>query len=427
MRILRWKEKYDQIPEDTKDPGLLKAKKDASKRRSRRATARRSTGARPSSSSSRRAPPGKLYSKGPLPWRLLAYLLKVSPEVEKIRSVVRKRLMDEPRIEAGRSSSNRMLLTLHEKGFVDARSAAARYSDRRGGRQQAGADSRQGRHATRDRRRRDRWLHVARRDVPPDYQPAHRDADARARQAARLPRIHPLYGAFLIDQLGIANRDERIQSFESVLEMPRPLLKYVRVPFDLPPGPLQTEKLDPELIAGADRPRSRRRRRRGGGRRGVVPWDERPPTLAEKLRLLFDATTPRSATSPRKRSGPPARCCTTAATSTSTSRRKDLIKQEGIIFRHLLRLILLSEEFAQLTPPGIDGGDVEGRAEGHRRPADRELPGGGPDQHRGDDQEGARGRRGGRRGAREGRHATAPATAPPSANRRRKTPSGRGL
>ena len=27
VRILRWKEKYDQIPEDTKDPGLLKAKK----------------------------------------------------------------------------------------------------------------------------------------------------------------------------------------------------------------------------------------------------------------------------------------------------------------------------------------------------------------------------------------------------------------
>ena len=27
VRILRWKEKYDQIPEDTKDPGLIKAKK----------------------------------------------------------------------------------------------------------------------------------------------------------------------------------------------------------------------------------------------------------------------------------------------------------------------------------------------------------------------------------------------------------------
>ena len=27
VKIARWKEKYDKIPEDTKDPGLLKAKK----------------------------------------------------------------------------------------------------------------------------------------------------------------------------------------------------------------------------------------------------------------------------------------------------------------------------------------------------------------------------------------------------------------
>ena len=33
---------------------------------------------------------------------------------------------------------------------------------------------------------------------------------------------------------------------------------------------------------------------------------------------------------------------------------RDLTKQEGLIFRHLLRLILLLEEFAQLTPPGIE-------------------------------------------------------------------------
>ena len=27
VKIARWREKYDQIPEDTKDPGLMKAKK----------------------------------------------------------------------------------------------------------------------------------------------------------------------------------------------------------------------------------------------------------------------------------------------------------------------------------------------------------------------------------------------------------------
>ena len=105
VRILRWKEKYDQIPENTKDPGLLKAKKDAEEEEADAATSSGSTGPRRDFEQLKAAPPGKLYSKGPLPWRLLAYLLKVSPEVEKIRSVVRKRLLDEPRIEAGRSSS----------------------------------------------------------------------------------------------------------------------------------------------------------------------------------------------------------------------------------------------------------------------------------------------------------------------------------
>ena len=32
---------------------------------------------------------------------------------------------------------------------------------------------------------------------------------------------------------------------------------------------------------------------------------------------------------------------------------RDLTKQEGVIFRHVLRLILLCEEFMQVTPPGI--------------------------------------------------------------------------
>ena len=64
------------------------------------------------------APPGKLYSKGPLPWRLLAYLLKISPEVSKVRTVLRKRLMDAPRLAASEKALDRMLLTLADRGFV---------------------------------------------------------------------------------------------------------------------------------------------------------------------------------------------------------------------------------------------------------------------------------------------------------------------
>src|SRR5262245_15864206 len=99
VRLLRWKEKYDQIPETTRDPALLKAKKALKKKK----PVRSETITYWTESQFKQlqaAPPGKLYSKGPLPWRLLAYMLKISPEVTKVRGLLRKRLMDEPRIKA---------------------------------------------------------------------------------------------------------------------------------------------------------------------------------------------------------------------------------------------------------------------------------------------------------------------------------------
>src|SRR6202022_2588452 len=84
VKILRWKEKYDSIPENTKDPGLLKAKKALKRKKpSRRDTVQYWSEGQ--FKQLQAAPPGKLYSKGPLPWRLLAYLLKLSPEVAKVR------------------------------------------------------------------------------------------------------------------------------------------------------------------------------------------------------------------------------------------------------------------------------------------------------------------------------------------------------
>src|SRR5262249_32701983 len=104
--------------------------------------------------------------------------------------------------------------------------------------------------------------------------------------------ILPLYGAFLLNQLGIANRDERLQALESVLEMPRPLLRYVRVPplDQVPPGPLAATRLDSELIQRglilAPVPKT------PGDDEEDEEEEDRPPTLADKLRLLFDALYP---------------------------------------------------------------------------------------------------------------------------------------
>src|SRR5262249_26767300 len=117
VKILRWKEKYDAIPEDTRDPVLLRAKKDLKRKKPGRRDTEQYWG-QGDFERLKGAPPGKLYSKGPLPWRLLAYMLKVSPDVSKIRTVVHKRLMDDARLQAQEKILHQMLLTLANAGFV---------------------------------------------------------------------------------------------------------------------------------------------------------------------------------------------------------------------------------------------------------------------------------------------------------------------
>ncbi len=166
-----------------------------------------------------------------------------------------------------------------------------------------------------------------------------------------------MYGAFLVGQLGGADREERIQAFESVLEMPRPLLRYVRVPFgERPPGPLE-QRLDPDLI-----------------QRGLIAaplpppeddeepdeWVERPPTLAEKLRLLFDALYPDVTDVNTQSVWAANELLQFAGNFNLYVKTRDLVKQEGIIFRHFLRLILLLGEFQQVTPPGTTTEEWQG-------------------------------------------------------------------
>ena len=72
VRILRWKEKYDADSRGHARSGLIKAKKALKKKK----PSRRDNAAYWSESQFQQlqaAPPGKLYSKGPMPWRLLAY------------------------------------------------------------------------------------------------------------------------------------------------------------------------------------------------------------------------------------------------------------------------------------------------------------------------------------------------------------------
>jgi superfamily II DNA/RNA helicase len=335
VRILRWKQQYDQIPETTKDPVLIKKKKELLRKKPTR-NSNRKYWTEADFERLKHAAPARLYSKGPLPWRLLAYLLKVSPEVEKIRSVVRKRLLDGPRVEAGLKQLNRMLLTLHTNGYVvlDPPPPVA---------DESSSPAEPGRPIT------DSKL------TGGDYQPVTATPTPALDKLLVFRACHPLYGAYLMELMAIANREERIQLLESTLELPRPLLKFVRVPDDLTPGPLQTEKLDPELIArGLITAKLPPAAGEEADEEEFVPWDERPPALADKARMLFDAQYPEVSDFTTQAVWAAGEILRFGGNFNHFISHKDLAKQEGLIFRHLLRLILLTEEFEQLTPPGVD-------------------------------------------------------------------------
>jgi hypothetical protein len=134
--------------------------------------------------------------------------------------------------------------------------------------------------------------------------------------------------------------------------MPRPVLRYLRVPRDLPPGPLATQRLDEELI-----------------RRGLMvakpPPDpdadeeedeedeeERPPTLAEKLYLLFEAVHPEVGDVHVQSAWAAGELLRFGGNFNKFVQARDMVKQEGIVFRHLLRLILLLGEMAEVCPAG---------------------------------------------------------------------------
>jgi len=117
VKLARWKEKYDSIPDDVKDPKMMAAKKALLKKKPTRRTG--FTYWNPEQFTKLQSvPPARLASKGSLNWRWLAYLLDASPAVEPIRQVIRRRLMDEPRVQGELKRLNRMLVTLHQMEMV---------------------------------------------------------------------------------------------------------------------------------------------------------------------------------------------------------------------------------------------------------------------------------------------------------------------
>jgi superfamily II DNA/RNA helicase len=381
VKILRFRERINQIPEQTKDPLLIRARKKLEKQMPTRSKTEKYWEA-VHFEKLRTAPPGKLYSKGQLPWRLLAYLLEISPDVERLRAVVRKRLMDAPRIEAGQKQLLRMLMSLWGGGFVrlepeppppeeaattggstssgDAAAKAPPAPPTMGSFGSLLAAAREGDRASAGAKvsaatgPRIIGLAGASEPVREVYQPKSAHPTPELAKLLVFRSINPLYGAFLLKHLGIADRDERVQALESVLEVPTSILRDVRVPQmrDLPPGPLARDRLDTMLM---ERGLVTAEQLRDKSEDEGLNWEERwTPSLAEKLRLLFDSEFPGVhdlVTRPVWIAGEALRF---GGDFNKLITSKGIVRQEGIVFRHLLRLILLCNEFAQATPAEVD-------------------------------------------------------------------------
>ena len=435
--------KYDQIPENTPDPNLQKAKKQLKKKQPKRSPEEQYWSEK-QFQILQNAKAENLHSVGQIPWRLLAFMLQASPDVQQLRKLVQDRLLDSGRMERGQRDLDQALLTLHNAGYVvlepappadksrliteldlgtdpspDAPAIEIKYLPEKETPQEpkeeqgfgfglfdeeeekelqvasgleGGNEVSEANEITHSPSGEDE-LRVASCELreeasatptptptpnssllipnskaietsstsDPSWSPLRAAGTEKMSILTQIRSINPLYGAFLIDQLVDADLKEKLQAFESVLEVPTTLLRNVRVPrqWELPPGRLAQSRLDKQLLqlglATIDelvektKEEIQEERERFGGlpdaseRVWVIPF-------AEKLYRLFQyeyplvediKITPVWITGEILEFGEFNKYITS----------KGLARQEGLIFRHLLRMILLLEEFAQLDVP----------------------------------------------------------------------------
>ena len=288
-------------PRGHERPGPAEGEEGAEEEDAQAARRPSSIGPRRSSRSSRRRRPANLASRGPLPWRLLAYMLDASPEVDLIRDLVGKRLMDPKHLEAGPEDARP---DAADAAAGRLRHAGARAADQggdcpgpsRGPRGREGGRVEDGEAAC--------WRlpqsHAASAEPekpqgPPPYKPMFARPTERLAKLSLFRGVNPLYGVFLVNQLGIADRAERIQAMESVLELPGSVAHFVRVP--------RQDQLAARPAGHHAAGRAAAAARPGHGRTNWCrsqeerdpnrfrSFDEEPVwvlTLADKLRRLFD-------------------------------------------------------------------------------------------------------------------------------------------
>ncbi|MCA9140124.1 MAG: DEAD/DEAH box helicase, partial [Planctomycetales bacterium] len=342
VKLNKWREKYDSIPEDTKDPGLLKAKKQLKKKMPKRRSGE-TYWTEQQFVQLQEADASDLSSRGQLPWRLLAYMLGKDPSVQPLRDLVGKRLLVPKKIDEAQRELNRMLITMWQANYIALEpkpvpisgtslahlpGGANKPAQKISGGQSSGTAAQSDQFRSDqpsstgglfgellDQIRGDETTAESPSEEPgkgveieesriksfelDTYRPLIAKPTDRLERLVHLRSINPLFGVYMADLLATADPDERIAALESVLEVPGTVARYTRMPRieDMPPGTLATTRLDPQLLTlGLATPEELGARgndededieNRGFGR---VMFDEPrvwPLTIGEKIHRLF--------------------------------------------------------------------------------------------------------------------------------------------
>jgi hypothetical protein len=389
VKLAKWQEKYDSIPETEKDPKLLAARKAILKKKPTKRSGFTYWNA-DQFAKLQTAPPMKLASRGRLTWRWLGYLLEADVttggkgEIEPIRDVIRRRLMTGPEIEGELKRLTKMLVTLDSIGVVkltpppppswtvkaggsaagdekpeeDDESSDAAPADTASLASRLTLGSGDFGRKTPEKKKGDANLKTTSAPAPltDAYDPAVAAPTEKLKQLMIFRAVHPLYGLYLLDYLGIADDHETLQIMESLLEMPGTVARMLRVPRpdELPPGRLTTEVIDPAMLTKGLASQEDMYPPPISEQLDIPPELRRYPIpLAEKMKRVFESDIDHAGglfVNPVWAIGD---LLAHGGSFDNYIRSRDLLKQEGVVFKHALRMVLLCEEFSQLTPHGL--------------------------------------------------------------------------
>ncbi len=300
-KIAKWRKRYDQIDQRSKDPGVMRMRKEIERKKpTRRKTEQYWTEGQ--FKMLIQSAPQKLASRSMIPYQVLIYLLMKTGTLRDVRRFVSQRFNLPERLEKFQKQLDHMIGNLQALGYLKC--------------------SEDGEHVS---------LHET------------------INELSGFRSIDPLYGVFLARKLVRASFAEKVQALESVLQIPFAIERKVKLP-DMEKGPLQSHEVEPELITlglATLHPE--------GGLLAVSEdegkdyWEddenERPLTFPEMLKVLFDAKLKTPEPVPIQATWVAGAVFEIDCDFYKFVRERDLTKNEGIILRHLLRLIILALEF----------------------------------------------------------------------------------